>query len=564
MGNKLQRSFNWGGIFIGMLVFVIALWVGNYVAKMRAVEAEATRGQRSAALLTASFRRELEKFRLASVVLALEGDVTGVFDSDPLDPNLLEALNGKLELISNQTEAAAVYLIRPDGVTIASSNSREPTSFVGSNYSFRAYFREALNRGEFEQFALGSVSRRPGLYIGRRVEKNGQILGVVVIKVEFDGLESEWSEADNLAFATNDKGVILVTSVPDWRFQTISRLSVEDQSRSLRNLDFGDKPLSENTLYKDELVSADRALIDVSRPYLDIVNRLDRDWSVHVLIDTSHSIRSGVLQMQAAIVAFFMFLVAAGSLLYYRRNTLKLRAERQLNERLRVMNERLVQANKLATLGQIAAGVGHEINQPLAAIGSYADSARKLLVSGKNETADENLSRISELTERIGRITGELRGFSRKASGLIEPVNVMVPIEGALLLMNDRLDSMRAEVRFTNPGEVRNVMAESVRLEQVFVNLFQNSLEAGGDGTIIEISFKVDGTRFVITIADNGPGLSEHVRENLFRPFSTSKRDGLGLGLVISRDILAEFGGELTAEPSVKGAVFSMRMKIAS
>ena len=96
------------------------------------------------------------------------------------------------------------------------------------------------------------------------------------------------------------------------------------------------------------------------------------------------------------------------------------------------------------------------------------------------------------------------------------------------------------------------------------MNLLQNSLEAGGEGTIIQISFQVDGSMFVIKIADNGPGLSKDVRENLFRPFSTSKRDGLGLGLVISRDILADFGGELTAEPSVNGAVFSMRMKIAS
>ena len=564
MDSKLQRGFNWGGIFIGVLVFGIALWAGQYFAKIRAVEAEAVRGQRSATLLTASFRRELEKFRLASVVLALDSDVTGVFDSEPPETDLLKALNGKLELISNQTEAAAVYLIRPDGVTIASSNFREPTSFVGSNYSFRAYFTEALSDGSFEQFALGNVSGRPGLYIGRRVEKDGKILGVVVIKVEFDGLEREWSEADNLAFATNEKGVILVTSVPEWRFQTTSRLSAEDQSRSLRNLDFGDQPLSENALYAQRLVSADRELIDFSRPYLDIANRIDGEWSVHVLVDTTDSIRSGVFQMQAAIVAFFVLIVVAASLLHYRQNTFKLRAERQLNERLRAMNERLVQANKLATLGQIAAGVGHEINQPLAAIGSYADNARKLLGSGKHETADENLGRISELTERIGRITGELRGFARKASGLVEPVYVMVPIEGALLLMKDRLESLRAEVRFTNPGEAQTVIAESVRLEQVFVNLLQNSLEAGGEGTIIQISFQVDGSMFVIKIADNGPGLSKDVRENLFRPFSTSKRDGLGLGLVISRDILADFGGELTAEPSVNGAVFSMRMKIAS
>jgi two-component system C4-dicarboxylate transport sensor histidine kinase DctB len=228
-----------------------------------------------------------------------------------------------------------------------------------------------------------------------------------------------------------------------------------------------------------------------------------------------------------------------------------------------MLNERLVQANKLAALGQIAAGVGHEINQPLTAIASYARNALAFISAGRYAEATSNMERIDALSERVGRITGELRGFARKASGVKEPVSIKSAVDGALLLLRDRISSLAATLEVAPLSDDVWVIAEDVRLEQVIVNLLQNALDAGGADAIISIGHTIRNDWFELTISDNGPGLSQQAKANLFQPFSTSKSDGMGLGLVISRDIMADFGGELVADDPPTGAAFTIRLRLA-
>ena len=108
------------------------------------------------------------------------------------------------------------------------------------------------------------------------------------------------------------------------------------------------------------------------------------------------------------------------------------------------------------------------------------------------------------------------------------------------------------------------VIGEQGRLEQVFVNLIQNALDAMGSEGRIDIDVSASSSIVTITVRDNGPGLSLDVQERLFQPFTTSKDDGLGLGLVICRDIIAGFGGELQLTPSPTGAAFAISLKAAS
>ena len=243
------------------------------------------------------------------------------------------------------------------------------------------------------------------------------------------------------------------------------------------------------------------------------------------------------------------------------RRSLAYRAERALLAEQRKLNERLMQFNKLATLGQIAAGVGHEINQPLSAMTAYAANARGFLERGDLAQAGDNLERILKLAGRIGTITGELRGFARKSTGAISVVNLSDVIDGALLLLRDRIRSSRATIQ-TEPLD-HAVIGEAVRLEQVLVNLIQNALDAGQAGVAISLSVESDDRFVSLTVADNGPGLSDTARQSLFQPFSSTKREGLGLGLVISRDIMNGLGGELVALAPEQGAAFVMRMRRA-
>ncbi len=559
---KSKIAYNW---LIGILTVVMigaVFVITDHFATQRAVNAEAARVQASAGLLASGFQRELEKFRLASLVLAQDPDAARALANR--EPARLQALNQKFEALSGEMAAAAIYLMDVRGNTIVASNWQLPTSFVGSSYAFRAYFRDAMASGGYEQFALGSVSRRPGLYIAKRIDANGAPLGVVVIKVEFDSLEAEWKRSGNPAFATNQKGIILVTNIPKWRFETTSRLSSEDQRRILQNLEFGTQPLKINALFAAGDVAAPRSSAALKKPYIEVVETLPTFWSVHVLASTAKAIDEAVMSSRLIVLTALMLIAGLVVFGLYRRKTESFRAERLITERLRIMNDRLVQANKLAAIGQIAAGVGHEINQPLAAISSYAQNGLALIKAGKVEDANDNLKRIAALAGRIGTITGELLGFARKASGETQPVSIMAAIDGALLLLRDRINTLGATIAIEPKTFESLVIAEAVRIEQVLVNLFQNALDAGGQNARITIGLAVRDNRVEVSIADDGPGLSEAVRETLFQPFSSSKRDGLGLGLVISRDIMVDFGGELVAGSREKGALFILRLKCAA
>jgi two-component system C4-dicarboxylate transport sensor histidine kinase DctB len=175
-----------------------------------------------------------------------------------------------------------------------------------------------------------------------------------------------------------------------------------------------------------------------------------------------------------------------------------------------------------------------------------------------------NLTAVAGLTERIGLITNELRLFARKTPSAPESVRVGDAIDGALLLLEALSKSQRVRLLREEPTDPVSVTAHRVRLEQVLVNLLQNALEALRDRPAQLIRIRVqhgcaDGT-VEIRICDNGPGVAPAQLAQLFMPFSTSKPLGLGLGLVICKDLLAEYGATLSHERSeFGGASFLIR-----
>ncbi len=243
--------------------------------------------------------------------------------------------------------------------------------------------------------------------------------------------------------------------------------------------------------------------------------------------------------------------------------TTEMESRRRMEGDLHRMQDELVQANKLAALGQIAAGVAHEVNQPLAAIRTYAASGRKFMRRGQIDEAEKNFSIIDDLTGRIRVITDELRAFARRTPREIVPVSVDDAVGGALLLIRHRmhLEAVDLVQEIAAPG--LHVMAERIRLEQVLVNLLQNAMDAlaGQTGALIRLRIRGEGSRVLITVSDNGPGLTAEARAALFMPFSTTKSQGLGLGLVICREIATELGGELVLDPTETGASFTLSLK---
>ncbi|TIV63523.1 MAG: two-component sensor histidine kinase, partial [Mesorhizobium sp.] len=208
---------------VALAIVAAALYGAGLYGRSTEVEALAAQGRTDANLKVALLRAVLENPRALPLLLSEDQQVRDALTEH--SPASIDVLNRKLEGLVSGTKASVLYVTGTDGLAIASSNWREPVSFVGSDYSFRAYFSGAMQAGTAEYFALGNVSKRPGLYISRRVDGASAPLGVVVVKMEFDQLEADWHEANRPAYVSDEHGVVLITSVPSWRFMTTAPLA---------------------------------------------------------------------------------------------------------------------------------------------------------------------------------------------------------------------------------------------------------------------------------------------------------------------------------------------------
>ncbi|MFG1396856.1 sensor histidine kinase [Roseixanthobacter pseudopolyaromaticivorans] len=582
-----------------VLLALVALdRLAAYVGTQWALSQLRTDADAAALLRVAVIRSEIEKQRTLPVVLAQDPDVRATLE-DP-DPARLSALDVKFAGLAAGTRTGAIYLLDVTGLTIAASNAGTSASFVGSNYAFRPYFRTAMADGTAEHFAFGTVSRQPGLYLTRRIDGPSGPLGVLVVKAEFEAIEDQWRQFEEPTFVTDDRAIVLISSVPDWRFRAIAPIAPERREELRASLQFGDATLDLLPIVPDPDVAGlvQAALPGQRKPRLFVEASAEvptTGWTLNVLApaNAAVSLATGAARVLALLVA--VLALGLGALAFSRRtrrleDTARQAAARRLleqrvaerthelshanvrlhaemEERLRTQNaldglkDDLVQASKLAVLGQIAASVAHEVNQPVAAIRTFAENSAVFLDRGDASAARANLSTIAALTDRIGAITGELRAFARKAEGRLEPVPLRAAIDGALLLVGHRLTQQAVGIDVAIDADDLRVTAERVRLEQVFVNLLQNALDALAgqtDGTI-RIHAEAGADQVRIEVADNGPGLPPNVMEALFMPFTTTKAQGLGLGLVISHDIVVEFGGTLAVE-NRHGAVFTLTL----
>jgi C4-dicarboxylate-specific signal transduction histidine kinase len=230
--------------------------------------------------------------------------------------------------------------------------------------------------------------------------------------------------------------------------------------------------------------------------------------------------------------------------------------QQEIGERRRA-EEGLVQAGKLAVLGQMAAGITHELNQPLAALSMLSANACTFLDRGRLDNTRENLERIGDLTDRMGKITGQLKAFARKDPVSVRPLAVEQSIHNALFLLDQRIRQSDLEVVLVLPDHPVRILADATRLEQVLVNLIANALDAmeGRAGACVTIAVIEQEDRIAVSVRDNGPGIGHEQLSHLFEPFFTTKEPGkgLGLGLAISSSIARELGGELKARNRPEG-----------
>jgi two-component system C4-dicarboxylate transport sensor histidine kinase DctB len=569
---SLVRGLPW--LLGALLLAAIAALVASGMAERRTLAGERAEVAQDARLRAALLDSEIDRFRLLPLALSDDRVVTAAFAGRA---GAASTLSRKLEALARETGTPAIYVIAPDGRTIGASNWRTQQSFVGMDYRFRPYFQEARARGEASQYALGTVSGRPGLYLARRAAAGG----VIVVKLEFDRIERAWARSHGVTYAHNRDGVVVVTSRPAWRFATTRALTPAQAARFRADAAVPAAALSRLPLAP---ASGERLALSGTRErYVahDVPVNFS-GWQLTQMRRVDQAVGSARLTAASAAALVTIALVAIAWALRQRvltarrrtaeleravaEGTADLRREAEeraaLEARAAELRESLRQANRLASLGQITASVAHETAQPVAAIRTYAQTSTMLLDRGEPAEVRANLAAIGRLADRVGAVTSQLRAFSRRRAGELRPVALDEVIDGALLILREQLRETRLDLPETNGI---TVVGGKVRLEQVLVNLIQNALEAtaGRPGRRITLTLETDADHVQLRVADDGLGIAPEIADRLFTPFTTSRDQGLGLGLVIAQDIMAELGGWLRLVPTDAGACFEIGMRRA-
>ncbi|MGD8828186.1 MAG: PAS domain S-box protein [Gammaproteobacteria bacterium] len=243
-------------------------------------------------------------------------------------------------------------------------------------------------------------------------------------------------------------------------------------------------------------------------------------------------------------------------------------AEQEAHRRL----GELAHVSRIASLGEMASGLAHEVNQPLAAVVSYARACLRMLKQGTVDPAmlEDALSQIALQGERAGDIIRHLRQLVHKTEPRREPVALPTLIDEVLWLVNHELISNGIEVVRKDARRLPPAQADRIQVEQVLLNLVRNAIDVLRDGNAegrrivinTALSETDDGPTLRVGVQDNGPGISPEVRDSLFDGFVTTKPDGLGQGLAISRTIIRSHGGELWADEAEKGAHFCFTLPV--
>ncbi|PKO34983.1 MAG: sensor histidine kinase [Betaproteobacteria bacterium HGW-Betaproteobacteria-7] len=524
-------------------------------------------------------------------LLALEPSLAALL-REPGNPARIAAANAYLEAAQQGAAVAATYLIDANGLTLAASNWRQPRSFIGHNYAFRPYFSDAVDHGLGRFYGVGVTTGEPGYFIAAPLREQGKVVGVVAIKVGLETLEQAMAGTGDTLLLTDGDGIVFLASDRRLRYRNLAPLAESARQRLENTRQYGNQaiqPLADKPLPLTAQEPVRLALPDEApREHLIVARPVGNlGWQVVQLGRPDEARGSAFTGASALVFAAAFALGLAAHFQHRARRREELRRihaelESRIAERTADLTEKIgalqrteailhetrdnaVQAGKLAVLGQLSAGISHELNQPLAALQTFADNATALLARGRHAEVADNLQMISELVGRTGRIVRQLKSFARREADTPQAVNIASTIEHALLIVEPRRREIAAQIAVAPFAPALTVIAEAGRLEQVLVNLLLNALDAMHDRPEprIEVGVRDETGQVVIEVRDHGPGIPDDVRGHLFEPFYTTKPAGagLGLGLAISLTIVESYGGTLAARNAPDGgAIFILSL----
>jgi len=591
-------------ITVVALCAVAVFFATYFIAAGKARNDLRAAGQRQLQIVALDLQSILDKFETMPFALGALADVDQVLHH-PDDAEAVARLNQTLQSIQRQSRVLAIYMMDDKGMTLAASNWNEDTSFVGRDFGFRPYFSEAL-AGRFGRFyGIGNVSSEPGYFMAQPIypagvpRGQGAPIGVMTVKVDLSEFEHTWRSSDDPITLVDSSGVVFLSNRPLWKYHSLRPLDSRRQQELAGTHQYADQPIA----------SVGSMRREQRRGFGEHIMQAIPKQGWQLMLFPSQARIARVAMLWAMWVALVMA-IAAISLwaLYQRRRRLQERLESRdalrraaqeldatiavRTQELRVANQalegryaklqqtesllrstqnELVQAGKLAMLGQMAAGMTHELNQPLAAIRAFADNAVQFIRRGQLPQVEENLEHISSASAHMGKIIGQLKGFARKSGDAIAVVDLPQTVEAAVLLLRNEFQQQAVAIEIDVRHPVQ-VMGDAVRTEQVLINLLRNAIDAVDSVELVadkRVTVILDregigaGAEVVIRIRDTGPGIPDEVVPHLFEPFFTTKSTGkgLGLGLAISSSIVQAMNGQLSAHNLPEGgAEFIVRL----
>jgi two-component system sensor histidine kinase AauS len=596
-----------------VILLMIALGYVTYLySEKNGIQALGENGQRQLELHARTVESEINKYNYLPSVLELESNVSDLLN-DP-SPELRTKVNDYLEGLNRRSRSRAIYVLDTTGRVLATSNWRDADSYLGEDLSFRAYYQDAIRGLPGRFYGIGSTTGEPGYYLAHGLEEKGKIIGVAVIKVRLEALEERWQRARLEAFVSDENGIIILSSDPARRLKSVRPLTAEIKERLARSLQYYWWPLNELVpLERESIADGVEKLTFPANSSVDhehtVVSYLaqtrdlaDTPWHLTLLTPLEDLRREAANQgmlvaVACALVAFLLIAwnerrkvistrLAAREALEQANNELErritertadlrasnerlkgqIRERRQAEETLRQAQDELVQAGKLAAIGQMSTSIAHELNQPLAALRTLSGNTVRFIERGALDTASTNLRTINDLVDRMGRITASLRAFARRGEDKGQ-ASLSKAVEAALQLLAGRLENSALDLhqQFDDVA----LAIDQTRLEQILVNLIGNALDAmqAQPLPVLWLEGEMFEGRYRLRIRDNGHGIDAEARKHLFEPFFTTKpgEQGLGLGLTLSASLAAAAGGSLNAEdPAEGGTMFVLILPLVN
>lgn len=557
-------------------VMATGVWRYGYVQGLAQL---AQRGQADLALASDRLVGQLQRYRDLAVGMADHPRVRRALAGQGNDRARLLLLEA-----ADRSAALDVVILDAQGRVVEAAQGLVQRDLAAQPYVTRA-LRGALGWGHG---AAEPLVGRAFYHAAPVFDAGGKVRGAVLVVTDLSSIDFNWRGTHTPSFFTDGDGVVFISNRSELLFWqrpegAAGLLPPKGPAPPFDSTFWGSHEIW--TLGWGPYLPAEALHLTQELPVIGMTGE--------VLLDVAQTRALAWAQM----VAFVGLCLAFGSLLFMaaeRRRALKLanaklearvRARTQLlrevntqlrreaGEReeaqtaLRRAQDELVQAGKLSALGQMSAGISHELNQPLMAIRSFADNATQFIARGKSERAAENLGRISQMSQRMGRIIQNLRAFARQEDTAQDRVDLCRALQAALDLTQAHVAEAGVALSVTLPDAPLWVRGGEVRLGQVFVNLITNAVDAMAQSAQKELTIGVQqGDTLSVDFRDTGPGIE--MPDKVFDPFYTTKEvgetGGMGLGLSISYGIVQSFGGDIRGSnlPS-GGALFSVVLERA-